>query len=499
MQIVIHLDPIRLFRWHLELAQALQHAGHEVRVNYLSNSEPLPLAVSALLDIDAARLRTGEVRFSDRIKVSDFVAIPKWNGKHEPELAIDLTAGVADRIARTLRPTYDGIARDDALYAGLIAGRAPEIAMSDTLTAWPWPLGRPALERPKSLAASLDHATSRLVDGALRVVRDIHAGSEPAKGEPHRSAFVHKGGLATTAVRSAFRHVTAKLTETADRARGRERRWHVAWRPIDESRLPLSSDLDLAQFQILPDDRQRYYADPIAIAREGRIHVFVEELPSATNVGVISHFALDDAYRPSTPQSVLDTGSHLSYPMLFQHRGELWMCPESSAAGGLDLFRCHRFPDRWRHETRILDGRFHDATLFRHGDLFWIAAATEAFQSSSWDGLSLYYAISPFGPWRPHTRNPVVVDCRFARPAGPIIEADGQLLRPAQDCSEGYGFAMALRRITTLTPDTFCEETIGPVRFSDRRVKGPHTLSRAGGLEFVDIFCRDEDLRSGNG
>lgn len=500
MKIVIHLDPARLFRWHLELASFLQHAGHEVRVNYPIESEPLPLAVSALLDIDAARAHTSVARLSDRMRPDDLQSLSKWDGADEPDLAVVLTTPMPDRIARTLRPAYDGVTDEEALFASLISGRAPFLSVIDTAHPQIWRIGLPAFERPGALTTGMDQITSRLTEGLLRIVRDIEAGSSPADGEEMRHEPVRSGISLAAAARTMLHRGAAKIGDGVQKLLGRDARWHVAWRPVDASHATLPSELDIAQFSVLADDRQRYYADPFAIERDGRIHVFVEELPAETGVGVISHFMLDGGLRASAPRVVLETQTHLSYPFLFEHQGELWMMPEASASGGLDIYRCQRFPDDWRHETRILEGRFHDATMFQHGDLYWIAAATEAFQSSCWDALSLFYASSPFGPWRPHARNPVLVDARFARPAGPLIRTGEQMVRPAQNCREGYGYGTTLRRLTELTPDSFAEETIGALHFgAHSRIKGPHSLCRAGGIEFIDVYCRDQDLPSGLG
>jgi hypothetical protein len=264
---------------------------------------------------------------------------------------------------------------------------------------------------------------------------------------------------------------------------------------VDASRSPTSEDLRLSDFRVLEDDGRRFYADPFVVVRDGIRHVFVEELPSDTGIGVISHFTISEAGEATKPAPVLQTGAHLSYPLVFEHDGETWMMPESSAAGGLDLYRCRRFPDDWTLETRLLKGRFHDATLFAHDGRLWIAAATEAFQSSSWDALSLFYADALKGPWTAHALNPVLIDARFARPAGPLWRAGVDFFRPAQDCSGGYGSKLSIRKILRLTPTDFSEETAGTMAFGDSpHVLGPHTICRGGDLELIDLYGRDSEI-----
>src|SRR5262249_15349697 len=91
------------------------------------------------------------------------------------------------------------------------------------------------------------------------------------------------------------------------------------------------------------------------------------------------------------------------------------------------------------------------------------------------------------GPWTAHRRNPVLVDVATARPAGHVIRRDGKLIRPFQDCRNGYGTALGLAEITRLDDDAFEQrvETLlhpGPL-WPRRRL---HTLNRAGRLECID-------------
>jgi len=105
--------------------------------------------------------------------------------------------------------------------------------------------------------------------------------------------------------------------------------------------------------------------------------------------------------------------------------------------------------------------------------------------------LLLFHADSPFGPWTPHPRNPVVSDVRSARPAGRLFRDGGMWIRPAQDCSRTYGGAITLRRITTLTTTDYHEEPVGHVAAdSPPGTSGPHTLNVHRGLSALDLKRR---------
>ncbi len=504
MNIVVHLDRARLFRWQLAVTEALRAAGHDMRVQFRDTQDALPVSLTAILDFDFARTRAGPERFSARLLAADFAAFSASRPapiELEVELEIDLSTASAPAATskRTLRPHFDGSPKDHALFHALLHGHAPLVTLADS-NGHVWPIGRAALETPSRLAASLDQSISRLVEGVILTVARIAAGERPPPPpstagpvDASRRSLLRSAG--TFASQRAYR----KLGRVRERVGGDAPKWHVGWRKLANDALPQPGLLDVRDFQILPDDGQRYYADPFAFGHEGTTHVFIEEFPAHTQKGIISHFTISEDGNASKPAPVLNAPHHLSYPQVFAHGGEIWMLPEAAASGGLDLYRAERFPDRWVKAQRIIDVALHDATLFSHLGHFWIAAATTAYQSSSWDALSLFWSDKLTGPWRPHARNPVLVDATSARPAGAFWQDGGNLIRASQDCSRGYGGQMTLKHITTLDPRRFEEITLGPLSFArNSQILGPHTLTRAGGFELIDLYARLSVVRAGS-
>lgn len=517
MRIHVYLDTARLFRWHLALLELLAADGHVLSVSFEDNSEPLPVSLTALFDYDRARSGATNTRFSTRMDRQAFATYlaDKTGTKPAPlaGIALDLATStkVTTRPERVLRPLYDGAIKDYALFHALLEQRAPALAVADSLTeAAIWNIGFPALETPWRIATSFDHVTSRLVQGLGRVIGKIAAGLQPGDARvavPENGAALRPSILASAGLFAASR-AARKITRVREKITRDAAKWHVAWRTIAEGATPEPGICNLAEFRILADDGKRFFADPFVFLKNGVRHVFVEELPDATGRGHISHFTISADGIASTPRPVLETPHHLSYPLVFEHGGEIWMLPETSAAGGLDLYRAERFPDSWTKVARLIEGRIHDATFFSHGGRLWIAAGNETLQSSTWDGLSLYSADALLGPWEAHPENPVLIDARCARPAGGLWMAGGALYRPAQDCSEAYGGGLTLRRVTELTRERFSEETVGAITFGSNasapkihkpggRIFGPHTLSRAGDLEVIDLYARPSALRAG--
>jgi hypothetical protein len=103
------------------------------------------------------------------------------------------------------------------------------------------------------------------------------------------------------------------------------------------------------------------------------------------------------------------------------------------------------------------------------------------------DALAIWHATDLFGPWTPHEGNPVLINDRTARPAGDFVRRNGVLMRPVQDCRNGYGAALALARIDRLDATHF-EQTIETNLAADSHWPGRklHTLNGNGRLETID-------------
>jgi hypothetical protein len=262
----------------------------------------------------------------------------------------------------------------------------------------------------------------------------------------------------------------------------------VGWRQVTEDRdLWETQTLSGTRWNYLTDPKNRFFADPIAIEREGRTVLFVEDFHHERQKGVISAVEFDGSGPAGPLTCVLEEPWHLSYPLVFSHEGEVWMIPESSQNREVALYRADPFPYRWRKEATLLrDIPLTDATFIEHEGTYWLLATLEDQGNSSTD-LFLFHSPSLLGPWEAHVRNPVLHDPRVARSAGPIVKRQGRLWRPVQDCSARYGAAVGLAEITRLDKAGYeqsLRNTLAPCReWPGRRL---HTLSRAGAFEFID-------------
>jgi hypothetical protein len=166
------------------------------------------------------------------------------------------------------------------------------------------------------------------------------------------------------------------------------------------------------------------------------------------------------------------------------------MIPETAANKTIEVYACESFPNQWKLETVLFDGiAARDVTLFEVDGLWWMFVAIADTDSS--DELFVYYSETPFGPWKPHQQNPVKSDVRNSRPAGRPFYWKGDLYRPAQDSSRGYGYGMRINRIVRLTPSEYIEEEVSQVLPQWRKdLRGTHTLNICDDLTVIDCLVQ---------
>lgn len=278
------------------------------------------------------------------------------------------------------------------------------------------------------------------------------------------------------------------LRERSFRVWRRSDAWFLASRPLGPSTAPRLPVPRSPVFTAVEGPRDGFFADPCVLNRDGVDHVFFEEYSAGTRRGVISHVVMDAQGLASKVITVLAKPYHLSYPFVFEHNDETFLVPESAQNGSVDLYQAVEFPEKWVHVKTLLSGvNAADSTLYHDGTTWWLFACVGEYGSSTWDELFVYFADDLLGDWLPHPANPVKSDFSSARPAGALFVQEGVLIRPAQDCSTGYGAGVVFCAVDRLTRAEFQEHVLR--RVGPELIPGTdalHTVSASHTLEVVD-------------
>ena len=261
--------------------------------------------------------------------------------------------------------------------------------------------------------------------------------------------------------------------------------WRIATRkarPVD--REPFETD----GFEVIPSPRHHFFADPFLAKHDGATFLFFEDFDWKKHKGVIAVIRIAEDGSRTAARTALERDYHLSYPCVFKFEDQFYMIPETSCNSTIELYRAVCFPDQWELVRVIFDGIYAvDSTVhFDHGKL-WLFTSHAVPGRTCNDELHVYFSDSPLGEFTPHPRNPVVSDVRSARSAGSLFRRGSELIRPAQDCSSGYGSAINLNLVEVLSEFDYRERVVGRIEPGwIRNGLGTHTINRNEDIEVLD-------------
>ena len=209
-------------------------------------------------------------------------------------------------------------------------------------------------------------------------------------------------------------------------------------------------------------------ADPFLFVHKDRLFLFYEETTFRHPEGKIMMVSTTDLLNWTKPiQITHEDNVHFSFPYVFEDDGDVYMIPETGWIGEIRLYKAQnndlsRFEldsvlmrRMEKNEEIIFD--FADNVLYKKDDIYYLF--TSIFDSKGYQ-LQLYTSSSLRGPFVSHPCSPICHNLEFGRNAGSLIQFDGGLYRPAQDCSQTYGGQVNVMEITRLTPDEYEEKLV---------------------------------------
>lgn len=272
--------------------------------------------------------------------------------------------------------------------------------------------------------------------------------------------------------------------------------WVIAYRKRDGEQKDRDSLLhggSMEGFCLVPQKRFITQADPFLFTYEGNTWLFYERQDLTDMKGTLWCRNLDDAH--GKPVCVLEEPFHLSYPQVFAYGSEIYMLPETRNAGEIRLYRCVRFPDRWEKADTLFELAAVDTTILPGGDgVCYFFTYTESC-------LEIYRCEMEREKFRIIKRERIYRSgvSVTVRPGGFLIEEEGVLYRPAQNCTDYYGQELIIDQIDRLDGGTFEEHEhtrLSPEQIDIAGVHGVgiHTYNRNDRYEVIDILHRESSV-----
>jgi hypothetical protein len=268
--------------------------------------------------------------------------------------------------------------------------------------------------------------------------------------------------------------------------------WILLYSLDDEGRVPRS----LSRYNRLTPPKDRFWADPVVYYRDQKYYLFFEELIYQQNNGRahISLIEMDENGDLKPPEIVLKTEYHLSYPFIFDYKGDLYMIPETMDKARIELHKCVSFPNQWDFVMVLKENvEAVDTTIFeKDGKVWMFTNIKETPGGSAHDELFLFFADDLLTTeWQSHILNPIISDVKSARPAGPLYYRDDKLYRPSQDCSYRYGYSTIINEVLELSTTSYAEKTVDHILPNwSKDVVATHSLTQQRKLSVIDALIQ---------
>jgi hypothetical protein len=339
---------------------------------------------------------------------------------------------------------------------------------------------------PISLQRTRNAAYWKSARFVLRRLEELAAGRcaphlEPSDRPPRPGRVPSNADAVRHMARLAGRVTKRRLRHAAYR-----RQWFLGVRRRRPDTLPHE---DPRPWQVVSPPVDRQWADPFVFERDGETLLFFEQLRYPDTKGELAVARLERDAELSDPEPVLRAPHHLSYPYVFRDGADTFMIPESGEAHRVELWAATDFPTGWTPVEALLEGvPALDASVLHHKGLYWMWVSQPFADGGLGDETFLYFSDRLDSGWAAHPRNPVVSDARCARPAGrPYVHGD-VVIRPAQDCTGGYGSRVVFNAVEVLTPDEYRERSVGSLdaSWAGGRNLCAHTYTFDGRFEATD-------------
>ena len=254
-------------------------------------------------------------------------------------------------------------------------------------------------------------------------------------------------------------------------------KWNIGF--IDDSlETILDPDKQIIIHWMKHNEKKSWFADPFILDfDETKIYVLVEEFYYPIDRGRISKLTINrQNYQLEKIDVVLELPTHLSFPAILREKNKIFIYPENSASGKLTMYEYNVetnecFPLKVICEHPLTDAVVTDVLGER-------MIVSTKLPNPNKNVLGFY------------SNGNLVRECVFesnvARNAGDWFLFDGNVYRPAQDCSRTYGGAVVLQQVLKKNHDYQFENV--RVMKSDNSIynQGFHTFNQYRGLSVVD-------------
>ena len=149
------------------------------------------------------------------------------------------------------------------------------------------------------------------------------------------------------------------------------------------------------KIKIIPNPKNHWFADPFVEKKGNSYYIFFEDFSLKKNKGSISCIKIDKKNKMKYFKDVIKENFHLSFPFIFKHNKHLFMVPESCEDKSIRLYKCIKFPNKWKFMKKIIRNvQLVDPVIFKQNNK-WVLLASKKKIKSIYTSLFLYTSKNP--------------------------------------------------------------------------------------------------------
>lgn len=233
--------------------------------------------------------------------------------------------------------------------------------------------------------------------------------------------------------------------------------------------------------------KDRWFADPQLLeVTDTQIVVLVEEFWYKIRKGRIAKLVISRPdYVLQDMKIILELPTHLSFPVIYEKDGQVYVMPENSASGGINIYRYNAEKETLEKVHEVANLPLTDATIvkFKSGEEYIFSTM---LPHQNGDMLQIYPFDCDAMKMNEKAVDNVAFPSNIARNAGDPFYIGDQMYRPAQDCNKCYGNGLNIQQVNK-NGNEFEFKTVNEFHsdYEDYAL-GYHTFNIKNGLIVVD-------------
>jgi hypothetical protein len=251
--------------------------------------------------------------------------------------------------------------------------------------------------------------------------------------------------------------------------------WDLAYGDYDEDLLLRKGEM--GKLHIIKNPyKTKWFADPFILnVHSQKVCLLVEEFDSNVKRGRIAKITIDRLTDTIVDcKIVLDTQTHLSFPVIYTINDKIYVHPENSASGNSYIYEYDKTTESLVHPALLVNEPLVDPVIVQDNGRYIMCATRVPDTCGRF--LEMYESADFFGPYE-RIRS-IDYKRKEARMAGNFIKTSWGLIRPAQDCNHNYGEAVLFYKNLS---------KISEIRPHMCKYEGVHTFNKVDNFYVVDL------------